>query len=50
MLSPSVVVVLDNLYSHKGKAARAIVRAKGVGGQGLERNRAPERCDSRRQE
>ena len=28
-LSPGDVVVLDNLRSHKGKAARAIVRAKG---------------------
>jgi transposase len=27
-LSPGDVVVLDNLGSHKGKAARAIVRAK----------------------
>ena len=29
-LSPGDVVVLDNLGSHKGKAARAIVRAKGA--------------------
>jgi len=29
-LSPGDVVVLDNLRSHKGKAARAIVRAKGA--------------------
>ena len=29
-LSPGEVVVLDNLGSHKGKAARAIVRAKGA--------------------
>jgi len=28
--SPGDVVVLDNLGSHKGKAARAIVRAKGA--------------------
>jgi len=28
-LSPGDVVVVDNLRSHKGKAARAIVRAKG---------------------
>jgi len=34
ILSPGIVVVLDNLHSHKGKAAGAIVRAKGVGGQG----------------
>jgi transposase len=30
ILSPGDVVVLDNLRSHKGKAARAIVRAKGA--------------------
>ena len=29
-LSPGDVVVLDNLGSHKGKAARAILRAKGA--------------------
>jgi len=29
-LSPGDVVVLDNLGSHKGKAARAAVRAKGA--------------------
>ena len=29
-LLPGDVVVLDNLGSHKGKAARAIVRAKGA--------------------
>jgi transposase len=29
-LSPGDVVILDNLGSHKGKAARAIVRAKGA--------------------